>query len=288
VVFMVFLVSCQKQTKNEAVDKDSTAVAKVIDAKNTLDYEGTYKGILPCADCEGIQTEICINENATYTLKTTYLGKGAKIFIQKGNFSWNKKGNIISLENVANGPNQYEVAKNSLTQLDITGKKITGNHAADYILAKQKATIENDAAIDETKTTVDLNNRMESQTVIKKVNPAVGKVALAETKWKLMTLGGKSTKQSGKKIYFLKLNSKDGRFNGYAGCNNFSGNYVMPSAFGISFSNVISTMMACPKMGLERRFSTMLGEVDNYALKDNILQLKKGKQQVLATFEPSK
>jgi uncharacterized lipoprotein NlpE involved in copper resistance len=284
----IIFTSCQKQTNQERNSPDSTAVAKVIDAKNTLNYEGNYKGVLPCADCEGIETTICLNENSTYAIRTTYLGKGTKIFEQKGTFSWNKSGNIVKFDNVENGPNQYEVAKNRLTQLDMSGKKITGNHAADYILAKQKATIENAVTTDETQTTVNLNNKMEAKTIIKKVNPAIGKVTLAETKWKLVDLHGKKIKQKGKKVYFLKLNSKDGKFSAYAGCNSFSGNYVMPSAFGIAFTNTISTMMACPNMELETRFSKMLENVDHYILNDNILQLKKGKKEVLATFEPTK
>ncbi|WP_162127594.1 copper resistance protein NlpE N-terminal domain-containing protein [Flavobacterium phycosphaerae] len=288
VLFVAFFTSCQKQTNSKGSPNDLTVVAKVVDAKNTLNYEGNYKGILPCADCEGIETTVCLNENSTYTIRTTYIGKGNKIFEQKGTFSWNKAGNIVTFDNVENAPNQYEVAKNTLTQLDMSGKKITGNHATDYILAKQKAGIENAVNTDDMQTTVNLNNKMEAKTVIKKVNPAVGKVTLAETHWKLMKLNGKTIKQKGKKIYGIKLNSKDGRFTGYAGCNNFSGNYVMPSAFGIAFVNVVSTEMACLDMEVESHFSKVLQNADRYTLNDNILQLKKGKKEVLATFEPAK
>ena len=288
VIIAGLLFSCQKQTNQEKNSQDSTAVAKVIDAKNTLDYEGNYKGVLPCADCEGIETAVCLNENSTYTIRTSYIGKGNKIFEQKGTFFWNKAGNIITFDNIENAPNQYEVSKNTLTQLDMSGKKITGNHALDYVLAKQKATIENEVATDETQTTVNLKNKMEAKTVIKKVNPAVGKVTLAETHWKLITINGKMVKQKSKKTYGMKLNSKDGKFSAYAGCNTIGGNYVMPSAFGIAFTNVISTEMACTDMNLERQFSKMLGNVDRYTLEDNILKLKKGKAAVLATFEPTK
>jgi copper homeostasis protein (lipoprotein) len=287
VIIAGFLFGCQKQTNKEINSQDSIAVASIIDAKNTLNYEGNYKGILPCTDCEGIETTICLNENSTYTLRTTYLGKGNKLFEQKGTFSWNKQGSIITFDNI-DTPNKYEVAKNTLTQLDISGKKITGRQAADYVLAKQKATIENAVANEEIQTTVNLNNKMEAKTIIKRVNPAVGKVALAETQWKLITLNGKAIKQKGKKTYGIKLNSKDGRFSGYAGCNGFSGNYVMPSAFGIAFMNTISTKMACANMDLETHFFEMLENVDRYTLNDNILRLKKGKKQVLAAFEPAK
>ncbi|MBP6558305.1 MAG: copper resistance protein NlpE N-terminal domain-containing protein [Flavobacterium sp.] len=292
-LFSIFFTSCQKQTDSKAITQDSIAKVDSLsniaahNAKNSLDYIGTYKGILPCADCEGMETVVCINENNTYNIKTQYQGKGEKVFEQKGTFSWNQAGNTIVLADVKNGPNQYFVGENNLTQLDMSGKKITGNLAASYVLAKQPLTNEIEKT-EESKPTVNLNNRIESQTVIKKVNPAIGKATLAETKWKLITLNGKVVTQKGTKDYFLKLNSKDGRFSAYAGCNTMMGSYVMPSAFGLSFTNVAMTRMACPEMDFESRFSKALGETDRYTIKDNILKLYKGKKEVLATFEPTK
>lgn len=60
---------------------------------------GTFTGTLPCADCQGISTELSLNGGAngssrTYTMKQTYLGKPAdksvvtssgKWFLAKGN-----------------------------------------------------------------------------------------------------------------------------------------------------------------------------------------------------------
>jgi heat shock protein HslJ len=294
-LLLSFFISCQKQTADSAVSsKDSIAkvdsVSNIVahTAKNSLDYVGTYKGILPCADCEGLETVICINENNTFNIKTQYQGKGEKVFEQKGTFSWNKEGNTIVLDGVKNGPNQYFVGENTLTQLDLSGKRITGDLASAYVLAKQPMQNPEIETTLEEKKTVDLNNRIEAQTEIKKVNPAIGKVTLAETKWKLITLNGKVVSQKGTKDYFLKLNSKDGRFSAYAGCNSITGSYVMPSAFGLSFSNAAMTRMACRDMDLETRFSKVLEATDRYIIKDNILKLQKGKTTILATFEPIK
>lgn len=294
-LLLLSFISCQKQTTDSSIaTKDSIAKVDSMNniaahnAKNSLDYIGTYKGILPCADCEGLETVICINENNTYNIKTQYQGKGEKVFEQKGTFSWNKEGNTIVLADVKNGPNQYFVGENTLTQLDLSGKKITGDLATAYILAKQPTENSEIETTSEPKKTVDLNNRIESQTVIKKVNPAIGKATLAETKWKLITLNGKVVTQKGKKDYFLKLNSKDGKFSAYAGCNSIMGSYVMPSAFGLSFSNMAMTKMACPEMVIENLFSKALEETDRYTIKDNILKLHKGKIAILATFEPIK
>ncbi|MBA4134488.1 MAG: hypothetical protein C0525_07165 [Flavobacterium sp.] len=290
-LFSMFL-SCQKQAESQPSSQDSIAKMDSLvkeaahHARKSLDYIGTYKGVLPCADCEGLETVLCINENNTYKLQTRYLGKGDKVFEQKGTFTWDANGVKIILNGIDNAPNQYFVGENKITQLDLSGKLITGKLALQYVLSKQSSEVQTDVTDNSNATKVNLNNRMEAQTIIKKVNPAVGKATLAETKWRLMTLNGKIVKQNGSKDYFIKLNSKDGRFTAYAGCNNIAGSYVMPSAFGLSFSNATMTRMACPNMELESRFAKALEQTDRYSLKDNILKFQKGKTTVLATFEP--
>jgi len=292
IALLSMFLSCQKQAESQSSAQDSIAKMDSIvagaahNAKKSLDYIGTYKGVLPCADCEGLETLLCINENNTYRLQTRYLGKGDKVFEQKGTFSWDDKGIKIILNDIENAPNQYFVGENKVTQLDLSGKLITGKSALQYVLSKQSGEVQTDVTDNSNTTKVNLNNRMEAQTVIKKVNPAVGKATLAETKWRLMTLNGKIVKQNGSKDYFIKLNSHDGRFTAYAGCNHISGSYVMPSAFGLSFSNAMMTRMACPNMELESRFAKILEQTDHYSLKDNILKFQKGKTTVLATFEP--
>lgn len=282
-ILFVILVSCQKQTvKKNETDLDYN------NARNSMDYTGSYKGILPCADCHGLEKEIVINENSTFNIKTKYQGKGDKIYIQKGNFSWNEKGNIIILTDVKNGPNKYLVGKNTLTQLDIDGKIITGNLASEYVLSKQPIDTSDFETTDKNPTTVDLNSRIEATTVIKKVNPAIGRFTLAETKWRLVSLAKKPVTQKGNKPYFLKLNSNDARFTAFAGCNSIAGNYVMPSSDKLDFSEVIMTRMACPDMTLEDKFGAMLVQMTTYKLdKETLIFFDKGKKE-LAKFEAIK
>lgn len=283
-LLFVFAISCQQPTakKNTIVDDSHSA-------KNSIDYVGTYIGILPCADCHGLETELTINENSTFSIKTKYQGKGDKIYMQKGHFAWNKKGNTIILTDVKNGANQYFVGENTLTQLDIYGNKITGSLADEYILSKKSKN--NSSAIEtvgqKITDTVDLNSRMASTTVIQKVNPAVGKFTLAKTKWKLISLNGTKIIQKGTKDYFLKLDSSDPRFSAFAGCNNISGNYVMPSSDTIDFSDVIMTRMACDDMTIEDQFGAMLVQVLKYKVDANILTFFGEKKKVLAKFEAS-
>jgi heat shock protein HslJ len=282
----LFMLSCQKNINDDFKINDTINTSH--NAKNSLDYIGVYKGTLPCADCEGLETKISINENATFTVATKYLGKGEKVFIKKGTFSWNKEGNTIEFNEEKNGLSKYFVGENSLTQLDMSGKKITGDLASEYILTKQTKSNQEIESNEGIHATVDLNNRMEVTTTVEKVNPAIGKFTLAETKWKLTVLYGKAIEQKAQKNFSLKLNSKDGKFKAYAGCNTLAGNYFMKSTFSLSFSDITSTMIVSHDIKLELRFSKMLSRVDSYAIKDNLLQLKDEKKVTLSIFEAIK
>lgn len=141
--FALLLVSCGQKTKQaeESVEANaSTEVAAVPDmhtAQNALDYEGKYKGVLPCADCEGIETELTLDRNGNYVLKTTYLGKSATSFEKSGTYTWAEDGGTIILSDITDAPNRYFVGENQIFQLDMEGNRITGNLADKYILKKE-------------------------------------------------------------------------------------------------------------------------------------------------------
>ncbi|MBC8884567.1 copper resistance protein NlpE N-terminal domain-containing protein [Flavobacterium piscinae] len=105
-------------------------------AKISLDYSGMYQGVLPCADCEGIETTLWIDEN-NYVLFTNYLGKKNKTKSEfRGSYVWNEFGNTIILKGIENAPNHYFVGENYLKQLDMDGNKI-GDLAEKYVLQKK-------------------------------------------------------------------------------------------------------------------------------------------------------
>ena len=86
---------------------------------------------------QGIQTEIVLNSDLTFVKKSKYLGKkDFNAIDEKGSFTWNKEGSIVTLTGVNEGPHQYKVGENTLTQLDIEGKIISGDMAQNYILNK--------------------------------------------------------------------------------------------------------------------------------------------------------
>jgi uncharacterized lipoprotein NlpE involved in copper resistance len=143
----LFLVACNK-VENKKTDEQlpptatQTASESVIDhthtAENSLDWNGTYKGILPCADCDGIETELELNLDKTYELKETYLGKGdGKAFESQGSFQFDSKNSSIIKLDKAGDSRKYFVAEGYLNALDMDGNEITGDLADHYKLTKE-------------------------------------------------------------------------------------------------------------------------------------------------------
>jgi uncharacterized lipoprotein NlpE involved in copper resistance len=105
-------------------------------SETSLKWNGTYSGVVPCADCPGIETRIILNTDKTYQISTKYQEKGDEIFVNEGTFSWDADGSI-TLENLENHPTMYKVCENYLLQLDLNGKVITGELADNYVLKKE-------------------------------------------------------------------------------------------------------------------------------------------------------
>ena len=126
------LIQCTSVINRNLTD-DSHSSAK------TLDWNGTYKSMTPDDNYSGTVTEITLDTAQKYTIKKTYLDKGAQPARgteQSGNFSWNKSGNTITLLGIDNQPNTFFVGENRLWELDKKGRKITGSDADKYILNK--------------------------------------------------------------------------------------------------------------------------------------------------------
>lgn len=147
---LLLFFSCKKEIQVEEVKKDSITIANdtldngisksdMHNSQISLDWQGTYKGVVPCADCEGIETEITLNKDSTFVMHTKYLGKAKqKVFEQNGTFSWDESGSIIVLQDLKIKPNEYMVGENTLMQLDLEGNRITGELADKYVLHMMK------------------------------------------------------------------------------------------------------------------------------------------------------
>lgn len=109
---------------------------------------------------------------------------------------------------------------------------------------------------------------------------------LTETTWRLVELSGAPVAAAaGAQSPYLHLRAEGGRFQGFGGCNSYSGSYVLEEGGRIRFSDVAATMMACPDMETESRLFEVLGTADSYALTDRGLSLNRARMAPLARFE---
>jgi heat shock protein HslJ len=216
-------------------------------ARNSLDWAGSYRGVLPCADCEGIETILSLSDNGTYSTQSRYLGKGDKAFSQQGAFSWNDAGNTVTLE--GSQPAHYFVGENRLIRLAMDGSRITGALAQYYVLTKLAD-------------------------------------GITEKYWKLVELNGRPVPALEREPHLI-LKAGAGRLSGFGGCNAFSGSYELNETTSrIRFEQVASTMMACASgREVETAFHQVLRTVDNYSLNGDHLTLNRARMAPLARFE---
>jgi copper homeostasis protein (lipoprotein) len=89
---LLALAACGRDAPSEAgVGAEQADTAEETSPSVAEDFERTWLGVLPCADCDGIQTRLVLRgENGTrrYQLEETYLGAdGDNVFQQEGEWT---------------------------------------------------------------------------------------------------------------------------------------------------------------------------------------------------------
>lgn len=135
VSLIVTMTSCKNNKQKQATS--NKVKTENVDSKKT-NYYGTYEGVLPCADCEGIKTTLTINEDTTYELKSEYLGKkDDNVFEECGVYNILNE-DIIELITPSSGrKTYYKILENAIALSDSEGNLNDGELAEHYILKKQ-------------------------------------------------------------------------------------------------------------------------------------------------------
>jgi heat shock protein HslJ len=263
-LFLLLSISfnCNKKNKEQKTSNESevealgvstmseTVVESAHNSNNSLDWEGVYQGVLPCADCDGIKTRITLKNDNSYNMITEYLGKSDGGTYDSGLFIWDASGEVISIGSDEK-KRQYKVSENILLHLDNDGNQITGDLADKYKLMKNYSDLK-----------------------------------LENKKWLLTELMGQEVKPSeGSKISFVMFNAKEAMVSGNNGCNLFSGGYSIESGNRIKIGNMMNTMMACDNMDQASQFMGVLQKADNYTVVDGKLHLNKARMAPLAKFK---
>jgi heat shock protein HslJ len=233
-----------------ATDKSETIMQDSHSSQNSLDWQGVYSGVIPCADCEGIEVRIALKRDGSFTRNLKYLGKEQNGFSDEGKVIWDESGSKITLKGQS-GDQQYQVGETWLLHLNRDGNRITGDLAERYRLAKNR------------------------------VDPV-----LEDKNWILTELMGKpfETTEGGREGSIM-FSMETGSFSGNNTCNNFFGQYELMEGDRISFGMAGSTRMACPDQETEQLFMEVLEMADNYTVAENVLSLNKVRMAPLARFK---
>ena len=214
-------------------------------SRNSLDWQGTYSGILPCADCDGIETELSLNAESEFVLISEYIDRSI-VDTVKGTFTW--EGNNIKLESQQDEmPLLFKVEENQLRQLHLDGAQVTGELAQHYVLHKN------------------------------------GNSNVEDKRWQLVELNGQEVKGN-PDTHYLIFHSKEGRLEAKVDCNVLLNDYKIKNELQLTIQPGISTLMACPD-NLEDEFVKVLTLADNISTDGQILTLNKGRMAPLARFE---
>lgn len=218
-------------------------------SRNALDWAGTYRGVLPCADCEGIETVLTLTEDGSFREHSRYLGKPGPEFSRQGAFTWSGDGGSVAL--AGDPATRFRVGENHLLQLALDGSVITGALATHYQLTM--------------------------------VSPQ-----LTGWQWKLVELRGQPVSGL-ERNPFIQLDAGTSRVSGFGGCNSLSGSYTLDEAtLRIRFEQMVSTLRACVTgMEAEQALHEVLQTTDNYSFAGDQLSLNRARMAPLARFEAS-
>ena len=143
---MLLLTACGNNASTESSATDSAlaktdAVVPKVDTVAVQVSIDSYSGILPCADCKGIETSIALSSDGMFSKHLLYIGRkskgaGTNEFSTTGKWMLHDMDTVY-LTDVKNEPAMYIRTDSSLIQLDMSGKRITGKLAAKYELKKK-------------------------------------------------------------------------------------------------------------------------------------------------------
>ncbi len=98
------------------------------------EVQSVYEGVLPAADCPGIQTTLTLYKDGSFQLNEVYLERDTA-FTQQGTFK--VENGVLTLLETGDTPRYFRLEENAAVMLTMDQKPITGALAAHYILRKK-------------------------------------------------------------------------------------------------------------------------------------------------------
>jgi heat shock protein HslJ/uncharacterized lipoprotein NlpE involved in copper resistance len=224
---VVALAGCQPEQATEvpATPSAEPAPPPVVDmhtSRNALDWPGTYEGLLPCADCPGIHTQLTLAQDDRFEIVARRLVRDATPTAGQGPFEWGPEGNVIAL-GAEGGEQRFAVGEGRLLLLD-AGQTQPAWNRSEAILPQLPA-----AGSD--------------------ARPELGEM-LQDHRWMLVNATG----ANGQRLDALfpdpersfAFEFAESRLHAQGGCNGFRGAFQIDDDGLLEVTGGMSTMMACP------------------------------------------
>ena len=116
------LAACGGNTQKKAASGGAETVAEAPDmhtAETSLDYTGTYTGVLPAADCPGIEVRLPLGAAGRYTLDAQYIDRDTR-FHTAGRYT--VRENLLTLDG-ADGATFYRIEIIEVSETRITSAR---------------------------------------------------------------------------------------------------------------------------------------------------------------------
>jgi heat shock protein HslJ len=251
-ILLLWLVTLMGCSSKSLASTNSSNDTPGLTAVPEPGWGGTYIGKLPCADCEGIETELILH-SSTYQLSSTYLNKRTEPIKEYGAFTLNSKDSTIRMDN----GRQFQMEKGKLYLLNLKGQRIEGALANHYILTQQKTSP---------------LNLLEAE--------------LADGRWVLTQINGQPIHPDElTELPFLEFATTEKRIHGNASCNLFFGNYEIEDENMLVVKEINATKRYCKNMTVESQFLKTLTLRLKLQLKDDRLIFCNPENQEVAQFK---
>jgi len=143
IIFLI-ITGCSSAPETTTENKDVTFLTN-----------GIWLGMLPCADCEGIDYQINLKNDYTFKQKSVYKGKSDEIFSDEGRWGF-VSDSVIALS----GNEDYKmflIQQNHLVMLDQDGNKIESSFEERYHLSKDDGTVKEIVPVKPVEEVVEMN-----------------------------------------------------------------------------------------------------------------------------------
>lgn len=239
----VAVAGCEPEKTADAPESPSAepVPAPVVDmhtSRNSLDWAGTYEGILACADCAGIHTQLTLERDGSFEMVTRRLVRDAAPSSSSGRFDWAPDGNTVVLA-TEEAPRRFAVGEGRLLMLE-TGQTRPAWGRADATLPL-------------------------SSPAWRGTQQDPGDV-LEDHRWKLVEAIDAANRRIGALFpdaeHSFVFRFAESRLHAQGGCNGFRGVVSIDPEGMLDVTGRMSTLMACPAplMEADATLSALMAE----------------------------